>query len=453
MEKIHILQLGKKNWNEIYELTPEIHLDYVDSFAKPPEKPYDICFLDRQPMDKEISLLHREIKAYTLFFTEKIEGNGTKISDGTKWLCQCKKAKRILSGEVQQFLNKEAKYFYSKPYGEKLNPKDFTIAHGFSGKIRWNGNCCVVLEGDFGNSSKQIAFWRYNVPLFRGQSIDFWLEYFKTVNVSITMTITSYAIGSISQVLNQWEFTESDLGNVIQIQGGTVDGWLFISLNAKGQGGLQIIALHDRYSRGKHGYFLPGGERYVTSGREEVFCYFDPGDLKPPLNVYFSGYKRAQGFEGYYMMKGMGSPFLLLSEPRLEGGGFYMGTPEYENLFADIITNHMTEHEVGTLRLTGFRQQVSGSRLPNRTYTSQRIRLSMNHLDSLVSCKSSKQSGQSARDFLRISNIFFSNISLPFSDFSVLTWCIHKYSACSPHISHFPALIRLIIVCLLSYFL
>ena len=64
MEKIHILQLGKKNWNEIYELTPEIHLDYVDSFAKPPEKPYDICFLDRQPMDKEISLLHREIKAY-----------------------------------------------------------------------------------------------------------------------------------------------------------------------------------------------------------------------------------------------------------------------------------------------------------------------------------------------------------------------------------------------------
>ncbi len=343
MEKIHILQLGKKNWNEIYELTPEIHLDYVDSFAKPPEKPYDICFLDRQPMDKEISLLHREIKAYTLFITEKIEGNGTKISDGTKWLCQCKKAKRILSGEVQQFLNKEAKYFYSKPYGEKLNPKDFTIAHGFSGKIRWNGNCCVVLEGDFGNSSKQIAFWRYNVPLFRGQSIDFWLEYFKTVNVSITMTITSYAIGSISQVLNQWEFTESDLGNVIQIQGGTVDGWLFISLNAKGQGGLQIIALHDRYSRGKHGYFLPGGERYVTSGREEVFCYFDPGDLKPPLNVYFSGYKRAQGFEGYYMMKGMGSPFLLLSEPRLEGGGFYMGTPEYENLFADIITNHMTE--------------------------------------------------------------------------------------------------------------
>ena len=110
-------------------------------------------------------------------------------------------------------------------------------------------------------------------------------------------------------------------------------------------------------------------------------------------------------------------------------------------------------YEVGTLRLTGFRQQVSGSRLPNRTYTSQRIRLSMNHLDSLVSCKSSKQSGQSARDFLRISNIFFSNISLPFSDFSVLTWCIHKYSACSPHISHFPALIRLIIVCLLSYFL
>ena len=115
--------------------------------------------------------------------------------------------------------------------------------------------------------------------------------------------------------------------------------------------------------------------------------------------------------------------------------------------FGSVTTNELCiciRYEVGTLRLTDFHQQVSGSRLPNRTYTSQRIRLSMNHLDSLVSCKSSKQSGQSARDFLRISNIFFSNISLPFSDFSVLTWCIHKYSACSPHISHFPALIRLI---------
>ena len=130
---------------------------------------------------------------------------------------------------------------------------------------------------------------------------------------------------------------------MIQIQGGETDDVLFVSLSARGQGALEVIALHSRYSRGKHGYFLPGGERYVSSEREEAFCYFDPGDLKPPLNVYFSGYKTKEGFEGYYMMKGMESPFLLLAEPRLEGGGFYMGTPEYERLFVDMIKKYMKE--------------------------------------------------------------------------------------------------------------
>ena len=112
---------------------------------------------------------------------------------------------------------------------------------------------------------------------------------------------------------------------------------------AKGHGCLKIIALHDRYSRRGHGVFLPGGERYVTSKREEIFYYFDPGDMKPPLNIYFYGYKTMQGFEGYFMMRKMGAPFLLIGEPRLSGGCFYMGDQEYENAMVDIIQRHMDE--------------------------------------------------------------------------------------------------------------
>ena len=39
---------------------------------------------------------------------------------------------------------------------------------------------------------------------------------------------------------------------------------------------------------------------------------FHPGDLKPPLNVYFSGYRTAEGFEGYFMMKRMNAPATAL---------------------------------------------------------------------------------------------------------------------------------------------
>ena len=56
---------------------------------------------------------------------------------------------------------------------------------------------------------------------------------------------------------------------------------------------------HSRSSRRGYGFFIPGGEIYKTSSGEEVFCYFEPGDMKPPLNVYFAGYKKREGFEGY----------------------------------------------------------------------------------------------------------------------------------------------------------
>ena len=343
MAGICILQLGKEDWNKLYQLPFNVRLDHVERLTKLPEKPYDICFLDREPLDEEIEILHREIKAYTLFITDKIYERDIRLTDRTKWLCKCKKAKRIPSEDVQNFLRQEAGYYYPQPYGEKFALQHIEIAHGFSGKIRWNGNYSVTLEGDFGENLRQAVCWRYNIPLFRGQSIDFWLEYQKDDNINIAMTIISYANGSISQVSDQWYFNEEDLKNMVQIQGGSEDGFLFISLSAKGQGKLHVIALHDRYSRGKHGYFLPGGERYVSSDREEAFCYFDPGDLKPPLNIYFSGYKVREGFEGYRMMREMGSPFLLLSEARLEGGGFYMGTPEYERLFVYMIKKYMKE--------------------------------------------------------------------------------------------------------------
>ena len=89
--------------------------------------------------------------------------------------------------------------------------------------------------------------------------------------------------------------------------------------------------------------FIPGGEKHITSAREEVFSYFDPGDMRPPLTVYFSGYKTQEGFEGYYMMRKMGCPFLLIAEARLEGGGFYMGSEEYENLLLEVIERSRKE--------------------------------------------------------------------------------------------------------------
>lgn len=338
MNEIHALQLGGEDWNRRYTLPRAICLDYAECFRELSPQSYDLFFLDRNPLEEEIGPLHQAIKAYTLFVTEHVD-----IGGRTEWLCKCKRAKFIRIADVERFLLREAKHYYSGPYGEKFKLQNLAIAQGFNGAIKWSGNYGVILEGNFGSELGQIAYWRNNLPVSYDQMIDLWLEYHKSRDVEISLVVTIFASGSVSSILRQWEFSEEELKNVVQIENDQEKGWIFVSVRARGSGKLQIVALHDRYSRGSHGYFLPGGERYVTSDREEMFCYFDPGDLKPPLNVYFSGYKTKQGFEGYNLMRGMGCPFLLLSEPRLEGGGFYIGSGEYERMLSELIRKHMSE--------------------------------------------------------------------------------------------------------------
>ncbi len=338
MDNIHILQLGEEDWRGKYEMPKGIDFEYASVLKESPPKPYDLIFLDRTPTGEEIEALYQASKTYTIFVTEKVNAYGRMA-----WLYDSRKVQLLATDDIQRFLLEEVRYYFPKPYGEKFEPKNLAIAQEFSGSVKWNGSYSVVLKGEFGEEFRQIAYWRNNIPILQGQVIDLWLEYQKDSGVEISLTTTHFLVGSISEVVGEWEFSEEDLRRVVRIEGKRSQENIFVSLQARGSGELRIIALHDRYSRGRHGYFLPGGERYETSGREEIFCYFDPGDRKPPLNVYFSGYKTAQGFEGYHLMKSMGCPFLLLAEQRLEGGGCYVGSREYEMMFVDVIRKYMEE--------------------------------------------------------------------------------------------------------------
>lgn len=339
MNKIRILQLGEIDWNRIYVIPKTVILDYVHIIVEVPEKPYDIIFLDRTPSEEEIELLYQSVKAYTMFVTKRVD-----VSGKMAWLCKSKKARHIAEREIQSFLKRETKYYYPKPYGEKFRFNNLTISRDFPGTIKWNGNYDVVLVGDYGEEYSQIVYWRNNTVIRKGQVIDLWLEYRKDPDVSIALSVTKFAAdGSIGAVLGQWEFCEEELEQVIPFENEGMDGYLFFSISAKGSGQLRIIALHNRFSRGTHGYFLPGGERYVTSEREEVFCYFDPRDMKPPLNIFFAGWEITENFQGYNLNRKLGCPFLLLAEHRLMGGGFYVGTEEYEELIAAIIKKYMKE--------------------------------------------------------------------------------------------------------------
>ncbi len=335
---IKALQLGSTDWTKQYKIPDNLELQFAEEFLAAPKKPYDVVFLDRSIKKEEYQPLMEAVKAHTLFVTGRVAKKGI-----TGKLMDNKLAKRLQDNEIQPFLLQETRNYFSYSYGEKFSLKEINIAQGFQGTVLWNGNYSVTLQGDYGTEYNQVAFWRNNIPIFHGQAIEFWLEYRKDPGVEISLQATQFVRGSLSDVQQSWTFSEEELEDIVTVDNQMGDGPVFVTLLAKGQGMIHILALHDRHSRRGHGTFLPGGERYVVSNREEVFAYFDPGDRKPPLNVYFSGYKARQGFEGYNMMRKMGCPFLLISDARLEGGAFYMGVEEYEQMIRDVIMKHMQE--------------------------------------------------------------------------------------------------------------
>ncbi len=297
-----------------------------------------ILVLDKNISNTQFDVLSRIIRAYTVFCLDTFD-----VDALTKRFVELKIGQALPFLELEIFLKNCAKNYYLEEYGEKFTPGNVGIAQGFMGSVQWLGQYEVCIEGDYGQSFNQIAFWRNNIPVEPGQAIDIWLEYIHDNTVEIQLKVRKIISGSVADISNEWVFSEEDMKQEVTLDNDDVPGSFFFSISAKGHGKLEIIALHDRHSRRGLGCFMVGGKRHVTSAREEIFTYFDPGDMKPPLAVYFSGYKTKQGFEGYHMMRKLGCPFLLVSEQRFEGGGFYMGSDEYEGLMVDIIKGYLKQ--------------------------------------------------------------------------------------------------------------
>lgn len=343
MKTVRVLQLGENDFSEIMPVSDCAEWCYEPSFSQLPERDFDVVILDREIAAQEFDFLIKFTKAYTLFLTDRLHSKENRF---IRQLIARKKGNVVSPEALKKLLEEELPDYYPGSYGEKFKPFNVVVAHEFHGQVSWSGFEGVNLRGDFGNVLRQIVFWRSNFPIDGNQAIDFWLEYEKDAGIEIALEITVhyYGYGSDTIFEKVYTFSEKDLDEVVFVENKSANRRiLFASLKARGQGGLTVTALHYRYSRRGKGAFIPGGKRGVTSKREEVFYYFDPGNLTPPLNVYFSGYKTMEGFEGYHLMRSFGHPFILIAEARLEGGSAYMGSEEYENMIEQILRDHMED--------------------------------------------------------------------------------------------------------------
>lgn len=229
--------------------------------------------------------------------------------------------------------------FFGGQDGYRLQPSAFTIAPNFSGDVRQAGQVYHELSGNFGDQWHLAAYPNYAqwVPANIQDAILVEFERLNN-NVHIKAVLNQYDTNT-NEFLRVDELVDDDLRSGFLVKGGKSGCNVQLLIYIGGSGSLRIGQFHLRRSRAPFGEFLLNDHRLMdTDGMNtDVSVYFDAGDLKPPLSVYFSGYRSAEGFEGNYMMRNFGTPFLLFADSRLEGGAFYLGSSALQDQIVDVI--------------------------------------------------------------------------------------------------------------------
>lgn len=237
---------------------------------------------------------------------------------------------------------------FSKQYGDRIHPIHCKVNPLFKGETYYEGRHQLVLKGNFGETYTPILSWNMYLYYDRYKVNEIWLEYTSSPHVEVSYTLRLYENLNMDNLIREFVLEGERLIEPFAIPSMDKDAYIFVTAKAKGEGTLKVGNIHKRWSRMEHGQFILGGQRWSSEDRGEFIHFFHPGDLKPPLNVYFSGYRTAEGFEGYYMMEKFKAPFLLISDLRLEGGGFYLGNDAFENQIKKVIQD--------TLEWLGFKE-------------------------------------------------------------------------------------------------
>lgn len=344
-KQINVLQIGDNNNFVNLGYLPETlnwyYTEYtnVENFITTlkENQRFQLVIITTDKVDDTLLLMDTYCDPYCVLLTEEILSPTADLHYFLEKKCAF--IEKIT--DTHHFMDTAVHRFFNGQYGARFHIKDMQISSDFNGEIMYQGYEYLQFNGDFGEEFSPIASWKYNLAFYKDNPIDFWPEYEKDNTVTIQYVFRFLHEGSTDNIYRELIMSEDDLKDQVTIHG--ENSYIAISIYAKGQGTLKVGPMHYRFSHLGSGEFLVGGKRITDSRRQEIIHYFYPGDLKPPLNVYFSGYRSAEGFEGYWMMRSLGAPFILFSDPRLEGGAFYIGSDELERQIEAVITDKLNE--------------------------------------------------------------------------------------------------------------
>lgn len=280
--------------------------------------------------DDEWEVLQDHVDAYRVVAFEQVR---PQTAGGGNFFRQ-KQVKQIKTLSPDQACEWLKLHLFDGQSGIRMDIQNFVINNWYQGPLHYHGSYAVKLAGDFGPAYRPLGSFTYS--FWQDKPIHLWPEFIKGPGVHLRITIYEFKYFG-HEVIYQHTFDETELDEVLEVPIKAVNGHVCISYEVKGAGELTIGTLHSRWSRQGWGYFLPGGERILNPDRGEVMVYFNPGNLRPPLNIYFSGYRTLEGFEAYNMMRDLQHPFMLITDTRLDGGAFYLEDQATQDALIDRI--------------------------------------------------------------------------------------------------------------------
>lgn len=333
---MRVLQLGSIDWSKKYELTKNLEWHFNDF---PPIEKVD----EKDPKKKKIEIKNYDVILITgptnltkknwadlkglvppyqvLYLPKVLEIADTEESYFLKSI-----AAQEITEDPQYLINKlEERYFVGQT-GMRVAAVNFKLNDRQVHSFEYLGHGELKLNLDTNNEWINLGVYKTGIYIDPGKRINFWLT-MKNNNFQVRMRIFIQNPGSDGDVKDQvvidlTKFQKDEYFSQLEVLEYYRNAT--ISLEVKGSGELTIGTLHARWGRDGAGDFISGGKRIVDPAtREDIAYYFNPGDLKPPLNVYFSGAREREGFEGYFLMKRLNAPMLLFTDMRLAVGGFY----------------------------------------------------------------------------------------------------------------------------------
>lgn len=340
---MRVLQIGREDWSGSCTVPHGVEWRFVDVADAAAFEPVligrvEVTLLDAPCEPDHLAAIDSLVTPYTLLVTRSLENDDTYAEFFARKAAAYEDVDR--PDDRQRLVDELPRKYFAKPFGQKLEIRGALLSPFHPADACFEGNSYLATSVDRDGDFRQLVMWKENIPYESHRALELWPEYVRDPGCEIELSIQLIQSGTPDVIAFHRRYSEAELSEPI-VFSHAMSGYLSCSVFARGSGQVKVGPIHYRHSRLGAGQFLPGGERIVDGRREELFTYFHPGNLRPPLNVYFAGYRPAEGFEGYFMMAGLGHPFLLISDPRLEGGRFYLGSEELEARVVQVIRDRI----------------------------------------------------------------------------------------------------------------